>query len=186
MLGLKFLAGDTCSGAEGRNGVCQLLRDCPGVQDGIKKGIRPEICGFQGREPIICCPAMGIQSLTSRVPGETAGKTDDGSSNLLKVRLDIYELSVCQKAYEVEIRSTNQLRRGIVNTMLCAGVLEGKRDTCQGDSGGPLQYATRRKCLYEVWGVTSFGKVCAFPNSPSIYSKVFEYIPWIEDIVWPA
>ncbi|KAG8234525.1 hypothetical protein J437_LFUL011101, partial [Ladona fulva] len=59
------------------------------------------------------------------------GHADDGSSNLLKVQLDIFELSVCQKAYEVEIRSTNQLRRGIVNTMLCAGVLEGKRDTCQ-------------------------------------------------------
>ncbi|KAG8234524.1 hypothetical protein J437_LFUL011100, partial [Ladona fulva] len=110
------------------------------------------------------------------------GHADDGSSNLLKVRLDIFELSVCQNAYEVEIRSTNQLRRGIVNTMLCAGVLEGKRDTCHGDSGGPLQFATNRECMYEVWGVTSFGKVCAFPNSPSVYSKVFEYIPWIEDI----
>ncbi|KAG8234527.1 hypothetical protein J437_LFUL011103 [Ladona fulva] len=96
------------------------------------------------------------------------GHADDGSSHLLKVRLDIFELSVCQKAYEVEIRSTNQLRRGI------------------GDSGGPLQFAVSRECGYEVWGVTSFGKVCAFPNSPSVYSNVLEYIPWIEDIVWPA
>ncbi|KAG8239953.1 hypothetical protein J437_LFUL019538 [Ladona fulva] len=114
------------------------------------------------------------------------GFGDDGSSNLLKVTLDVFEQSVCQEAYDVEIRSTRLLKDGIVPTMLCAGIREGKRDTCQGDSGGPLQIAIRFKCIYEVLGVTSFGKVCASPNSPSIYSKVFEYVPWIEDIVWPA
>ncbi|KAG8234521.1 hypothetical protein J437_LFUL011097 [Ladona fulva] len=114
------------------------------------------------------------------------GFADDGSSNLLKVTLNVFELSVCQDAYESEAR-TSLLRNGIVPTMLCAGVLEGKRDTCQGDSGGPLQIPLDgRRCIYEVWGVTSFGKVCAFPNSPSVYSKVLEYVPWIEDIVWPT
>ncbi|KAG8225785.1 hypothetical protein J437_LFUL005592 [Ladona fulva] len=114
------------------------------------------------------------------------GFGEEGSSNLLKVTLDVFDLSVCQDAYAVEIKTTGILSRGIETTMLCAGVLEGKRDTCEGDSGGPLQFPLDDNCLYEVWGVTSFGKVCTFPNSPSVYSNVWEYISWIEDTVWPA
>ncbi|KAG8222559.1 hypothetical protein J437_LFUL016760, partial [Ladona fulva] len=52
----------------------------------------------------------------------------------------------------------------------------------RGDSGGPLQVVKRKDCMYSILGVTSFGKLCAFANSPSVYTKVSEYIPWIESI----
>lgn len=57
----------------------------------------------------------------------------------------------------------------------------------QGDSGGPLQYLTMKEdcqLLYTQVGIVSFGRGCAFKNSPGIYTKISHYIPWIESIVW--
>ncbi|XP_046409253.1 serine protease snake-like [Ischnura elegans] len=106
------------------------------------------------------------------------------SNELLKVELDVFDEAKCNKTFEVEIRTTNQLMRGIDSTMLCAGILSGGKDTCQGDSGGPLQFELKTECQYEIWGITSFGKVCSFANSPSVYMRVSAYVKWIEDIVW--
>ncbi|XP_071441698.1 clotting factor G beta subunit-like [Hetaerina americana] len=86
------------------------------------------------------------------------GPGEDPSLELLKVELDVFDEAKCNETFETEIRTTNQLRRGIDSNMMCAGILRGGKDTCQGDSGGPLQFATIGTCQYEVWGITSFGK----------------------------
>ena len=49
------------------------------------------------------------------------------SDDLLKVRLDIIDNDQCNKLYGAD----SKLRNGITDTMLCAGVLSGKKDTCQ-------------------------------------------------------
>ncbi|XP_046409252.1 uncharacterized protein LOC124174198 [Ischnura elegans] len=113
------------------------------------------------------------------------GFGEDPSQELLKVELDVFDVAQCNETFETEIKTTNQLKRGIDSTMICAGILKGGKDTCQGDSGGPLQSTNSWKCQYYVWGITSFGKVCAFANSPSIYTRVSAYVEWIESIVWP-
>ena len=41
----------------------------------------------------------------------------------------------------------------------------------QGDSGGPA--VTQNGNNWEVTGVTSWGRGCAFPNSPGVYSSAF-------------
>lgn len=46
-------------------------------------------------------------------------------------------------------------------TMLCAGLEEGGKDTCQGDSGGPLIAEDGTQV-----GITSWGIGCALENSP--------------------
>lgn len=39
--------------------------------------------------------------------------------------------------------------------------------------------------VYYIIGVTSFGKACGIAGSPGIYTKVYNYLSWIESIVWP-
>lgn len=56
----------------------------------------------------------------------------------------------------------------------------------QGDSGGPLQSYSKVHCMYDILGVISTGKnICGIKKVPGIYSRVSQYIPWIESIVWP-
>lgn len=58
---------------------------------------------------------------------------------------------------------------------------------CQGDSGGPLQvYHPYRKCMYTVAGITSFAKQCGDLNAPGVYTRVYNFLDWIENIVWPS
>nr|XP_040236937.2 ovochymase-like [Anopheles coluzzii] len=55
-------------------------------------------------------------------------------------------------------------------------------DTCEGDSGGPLgvkQYTLGGIEVPLVVGVVSFGTACQ-PGSVGVYSKVSEYVKWIE------
>ncbi|XP_030617193.1 kallikrein-1 [Delphinapterus leucas] len=63
----------------------------------------------------------------------------------------------------------------VTEFMLCAGHLEGGKDTCVGDSGGPLI------CEGMFQGITSWGHIpCGAPNKPSVYTKVILYVDWIK------
>ncbi|ROL43969.1 Transmembrane protease serine 9 [Anabarilius grahami] len=65
----------------------------------------------------------------------------------------------------------------ITDNMMCAGLLQGGKDTCQGDSGGPL---VSQQC--SVWvqsGIISRGHDCGQPNEPGVYTRVSQYQKWI-------
>ena len=52
--------------------------------------------------------------------------------------------------------------------------MKGGRDACQGDSGGPLI------CINDqnepiVYGIVSWGGVCAKPESPGLYTRVHRF-----------
>lgn len=106
----------------------------------------------------------------------------DRSDDLRKVALSIIDNNHCQQLYE----KSKKLRRGITKSQLCAGHLEGGKDTCQGDSGGPIQVITpRNHCVFYIIGVTSFGKACASVNTAAVYTRVSSFVNWIESNVWP-
>ncbi|KAG8033873.1 hypothetical protein G9C98_008354 [Cotesia typhae] len=103
------------------------------------------------------------------------GRTTEGgdvSSTLRKVELPVLSDEECDEAgYQKSRRTTN---------MFCAGYLEGKRDACSGDSGGPLLVEGPYGHL-EVIGITSFGRGCARPRYPGVYTKLTNYLGWLRD-----
>lgn len=69
----------------------------------------------------------------------------------------------------------------ITRNMLCAGLRSGGRDACEGDSGGPL--VTRYRKTWFLTGVVSWGKGCANENLYGVYTRVSNFLGWIEDTV---
>lgn len=67
--------------------------------------------------------------------------------------------------------------------MICAGYFECDRDACQGDSGGPL--ACQQDKISYLYGIVSWGDGCGRVNKPGVYTKVSNYIQWINSKIMP-
>lgn len=91
------------------------------------------------------------------------------SSLLMKVDIPVVERSLCERLYSP--------RQNITSRMLCAGDIRyGGKDSCQGDSGGPL---AANGTLY---GIVSWGRSCAQPSYPGVYTNVAILRQWIRKI----
>ncbi|MEQ1899453.1 MAG: serine protease [Devosia sp.] len=73
----------------------------------------------------------------------------------------------------------------LTDTMVCAGVKSGSRDTCYGDSGGPL-FALRGGKFVQL-GIVSWGEgaadadiKCGHAEVYGVYSRVSSFKDWIE------
>ncbi|KAG5679819.1 hypothetical protein PVAND_009357 [Polypedilum vanderplanki] len=113
--------------------------------------------------------------------GKTQYENDKGSPHLMKVLLSYVDRATCVATYQ----SYKLLKNGIIDSQFCAGERKGNKDSCQGDSGGPLQIVMSEPyCMYNIIGITSFGKFCGFANSYGVYTNVTSFIDFIESIVW--
>lgn len=100
---------------------------------------------------------------------------------LQKLQLPLVSNDNCKKVYNA--KRTKRLPQGLNEKILCYGAMEGA-DTCPGASGGPVQVANKNVyCSYFLVGITSAGVRCT-EGYPGLFTKVSEYIDWIEAIVW--
>jgi secreted trypsin-like serine protease len=90
-------------------------------------------------------------------------------SSLMEVLVPLVDFNTCNQAYH----------NILTDNMICAGYMSGFYDSCQGDSGGPLAVEENGNTVQ--MGIVSSGGDCAAANSPGIYTKVQNYIDWIED-----
>uniref|UniRef100_A0A3P9J272 Peptidase S1 domain-containing protein n=1 Tax=Oryzias latipes TaxID=8090 RepID=A0A3P9J272_ORYLA len=88
--------------------------------------------------------------------------------NLQEVQIPIVGNRRCKCSYGAS---------SITDNMVCAGLLEGGKDSCQGDSGGPL--VIKQNNLWIQAGIVSFGEGCAKPDYPGVYTRVSQYQTWI-------
>ncbi|XP_027226076.2 uncharacterized protein [Penaeus vannamei] len=89
---------------------------------------------------------------------------------LQKVAVDYISNAWCTQLYND--------RFDITDNMVCT--YTPKKDACQGDSGGPL-IARAADGRWVLTGVVSFGDECAKKDSPGVFTRVPNYISWIEE-----
>lgn len=69
----------------------------------------------------------------------------------------------------------------VTDTMICAGLAEGGKDSCNGDSGGPM--VLDRNGSKILVGVVSWGQGCAQQQWYGVYTRVGSYRPWISKVM---
>lgn len=141
-----------------------------------------EAVKFNDKIQPACLPMDEKYPLDRNVPVWTAGwgKTSvigSVSKRLNNIQVQLYDSSAC---------SFISLYHGIRDwsNYLCAGELEGGKDSCQGDSGGPLFIKQKNGKIqkFVLIGITSFGIGCAEPGLAGVYTKVGPYLSWIKEI----
>ena len=75
------------------------------------------------------------------------------SPTLQKVNLPIIYNKQCKQWFQDELGESTY----IPNTVMCAGLMQGGRDTCQGDSGGPLIVQSAPGSSWVQAGIVSWG-----------------------------
>lgn len=106
------------------------------------------------------------------------------AAHLQKAAVEEFKETECNEIYSED--DDTALPFGLQHrTQICAGTKQGIQDTCQGDSGGPLQIVhDNHRCMYSIIGITSYGQACGILGNPGIYTRVFNYVDWIESVVW--
>ena len=97
-------------------------------------------------------------------------------TQLRKVQLPIIANSICNDA--------SHYLNEITGNMMCAGYDAGGYDACQGDSGGPLIVSNAGQ--WNLAGIVSWGAGCAQPYSEGVYTRVSQYVSWINSNAIPA
>ncbi|HMZ08398.1 MAG TPA: trypsin-like serine protease [Anaerolineales bacterium] len=121
--------------------------------------------------PLVPSNIGSLAGVTSTISGwgNTSSSSNVYLPELREVSVPIYDNSVCNDA--------SHYNGPITGNMLCAGLDAGGQDSCQGDSGGPLVILDGSQ--YKLAGVVSWGIGCAEPMLPGVYTRVSNYVDWI-------
>ncbi|XP_047993674.1 uncharacterized protein LOC125232099 isoform X1 [Leguminivora glycinivorella] len=103
------------------------------------------------------------------------------ATHLQVLQLPVVSNDFCAQAYSAYKAQVIDQR------VLCAGFKKGGKDACQGDSGGPLMQPIYNSETYTTFfyqiGVVSYGKKCAEAGFPGVYTRVTNFVPWIEETI---
>ncbi|KYB29266.1 serine protease P8 [Tribolium castaneum] len=124
----------------------------------------------------ICLPGKSEKtSVGKRLAVAGWGRTEYASNSPVKLKLwvPVAETSQCSSKFK---------SAGVTlgNRQLCAGGEQG-RDSCNGDSGGPLMAVRNATAQWYIEGIVSFGARCGSEGWPGIYTRVSEYLDWIQN-----
>uniref|UniRef100_A0A7N5JZK6 t-plasminogen activator n=1 Tax=Ailuropoda melanoleuca TaxID=9646 RepID=A0A7N5JZK6_AILME len=103
------------------------------------------------------------------------------SERLKEAHVRLYPSSRCT--------SQHLFNKTVTNNMLCAGDTRSGgnqanlHDACQGDSGGPLVCMKDNRMT--LVGIISWGIGCGQKDVPGIYTKVINYLDWIQNNMRP-
>ena len=111
----------------------------------------------------------GLQGYSPEEEGPEGGQTFPDVLQMVEVPIVSNETCNALESYD----------GSILDSMVCAGLAEGGRDSCQNDSGGPLVVPDPSGDFIQV-GVTSFGRGCASPNFYGVYTRVSSFTDWIQ------
>jgi trypsin len=97
--------------------------------------------------------------------------TEGGSSPVVLMKVDVpyVEDAPCNASYAT-------VNLVVTETMVCYG--EGGKDSCQGDSGGPIVCGADKT----LCGIVSWGRGCARPGFPGVYTETSYYREWIREV----
>ena len=108
------------------------------------------------------------------------------SNELRNVQLKLYNMSKCDIYVTQSTFNTDE------SSHICSGDVEnGLKNICVGDSGGGLYVmdtinGTNDK--FVLSGITSYTYSCGYDKAPSVFTRVSQYLDWIEEqnrIEWP-
>ncbi|EDV93353.1 GH18317 [Drosophila grimshawi] len=127
----------------------------------------------------VCLPLASVRSAIDNMEQLVVsgwGRTLLRRQSNIKQRLDV---PVSDPDYCVKKFATRNI--DVIPSQLCAGG-EFSQDSCDGDSGGPLM---RFKNAWYLEGVVSFGNRCGLEGWPGVYTRVANYMDWIENTIRP-
>ncbi len=84
--------------------------------------------------------------------------------------------------YRIALYMNHWFQLGHFLNFSCAGNTAGGQDVCQLDTGGPLYAPTtiNGKSKFVLVGIISYGgSQCGAINTPSVYTRVSNYVDWI-------
>ncbi|CAJ0956547.1 unnamed protein product [Ranitomeya imitator] len=127
----------------------------------------------------VCLPA-NTENLSEGMLCWATGWGDvrnNGPKTLQAVQLPLISNNNCESFYRESLGYSSRIKL-IQDDMICAGFKYGQKDACQGDSGGPL--VCNIKGAWVQMGIISWGVGCAEPYHPGVYTRVQNYVSWID------
>ncbi|KAE8591806.1 hypothetical protein XENTR_v10018577 [Xenopus tropicalis] len=100
------------------------------------------------------------------------------SRKLRFVEVNIVDHSTCKAEY-----AKLDAQYIVTENMICAGFEIGVKDSCAGDSGGALAFMNAESKKWFVGGIVSWGVGCGVARQYGVYTKVTNYLDWIEKTI---